>query len=343
MKLDDAKYNQFGLVADMLETCQVMEEFSCPEAEKASKRIEELKDVFFTGEGSSHIFPAKSTIFDLAKTHTDIKFATEGSYQGLARDLSDTVVLGASNSGRTKELMVLAQELAKTKRENFFSVTANPTSPLIELSSKCYVLNCGQEKAIAATKSVVEQSMVFHEIMANTAQYSKAFADFKQNKKVAAETAKQLLTMDIDPEITEALAKAPMIYFAGLNNGVAEELTLKTNEIARKKSDYLEGTYALHGIEEVMTKDDCIIFIEPFTTEFKMMKTNFEEKIGVKVIAVTSEKETPFKTIHVPTVKGYETFMSLFVGWNLLVEVGIALGVNLDKPQRARKIGNILE
>ena len=113
MKLDDAKYNQFGLVADMLETCQVMENFSCPEAAKASKKIEELKDVFFTGEGSSRIFPAKSTIFDLAKTHSDIKFATEGSYQGLVRDLSDTVVLGASNSGRTKELMVLAQELAR--------------------------------------------------------------------------------------------------------------------------------------------------------------------------------------------------------------------------------------
>ena len=27
-------------------------------------------------------------------------------------------------------------------------------------------------------------------------------------------------------------------------------------------------------------------------------------------------------------------------GWNLLVEVGMQLGINLDKPQRARKVGN---
>jgi len=34
------------------------------------------------------------------------------------------------------------------------------------------------------------------------------------------------------------------------NNGVAEELALKTNEITRKKSAFLEGTFAVHGIEE---------------------------------------------------------------------------------------------
>jgi glucosamine--fructose-6-phosphate aminotransferase (isomerizing) len=27
-------------------------------------------------------------------------------------------------------------------------------------------------------------------------------------------------------------------------------------------------------------------------------------------------------------------------GWNVLVEAGLALGVDLDKPQRARKVGN---
>jgi len=31
----------------------------------------------------------------------------------------------------------------------------------------------------------------------------------------------------------------------------------------------------------------------------------------------------------------------LLAGWNLLVHVGVALGVNLDKADRARKVGNI--
>ena len=30
-------------------------------------------------------------------------------------------------------------------------------------------------------------------------------------------------------------------------------------------------------------------------------------------------------------------------GWNVLVETGIRLGVDLDKPERARKVGNEFE
>ncbi len=33
-------------------------------------------------------------------------------------------------------------------------------------------------------------------------------------------------------------------------------------------------------------------------------------------------------------------YVYLCAGWNLLIEIGLALGINLDKPERARKIGN---
>jgi len=46
----------------------------------------------------------------------------------------------------------------------------------------------------------------------------------------------------IDPEyrpaITKIISNASMIYFAGRNNGVAEELALKTNEITRKNRHF---------------------------------------------------------------------------------------------------------
>jgi glucosamine--fructose-6-phosphate aminotransferase (isomerizing) len=32
----------------------------------------------------------------------------------------------------------------------------------------------------------------------------------------------------------------------------------------------------------------------------------------------------------------------LCAGWNLLMEIGMALEINLDKPERARKVGNEL-
>ena len=35
-----------------------------------------------------------------------------------------------------------------------------------------------------------------------------------------------------------------------------------------------------------------------------------------------------------------EPYVLMAAGWNILVEVGVKLGINLDKPVRARKVGN---
>lgn len=131
----------------------------------------------------------------------------------------------------------------------------------------------------------------------------------------------------------------PTIYFAGRNNGVAEELTLKTNEITHKKSDYLEGTYAVHGIEEIMKSEEVVVAIDPFPAEIEKFKTTLVNGVGMTVIAV-AESETPFPTIRIPKVDGYQTVLQLLAGWNILVQAGVALGINLDKAERARKIGN---
>ena len=81
-----------------------------------------------------------------------------------------------------------------------------------------------------------------------------------------------------------------MIYFSGRNNGVSEELTLKTNEITRKKSDYLEGTYAVHGIEEIMQPEEVVIVIDPFPAEMEKFKTTLVDGVGMEVIAVAEEE-----------------------------------------------------
>ena len=149
----------------------------------------------------------------------------------------------------------------------------------------------------------------------------------------------QALTLPINPEIIQLAINAPTIYFAGYNDGVAEELTLKTNEITRKKSDFLEGTYAVHGIEEVMQKEDVVFVIDPIEEEFEKFQKVLVDGVGLKVIAI-STKQTPFTTIIIPDAGEMNSHVFLSAGWNLLVEIGLALGIDLDKPERARKVGN---
>ena len=40
-------------------------------------------------------------------------------------------------------------------------------------------------------------------------------------------------------------------------------------------------------------------------------------------------------TITIPRVEGYWNILQLLAGWNVLVQVGVGLGIDLDKAERA--------
>jgi glucosamine--fructose-6-phosphate aminotransferase (isomerizing) len=197
------------------------------------------------------------------------------------------------------------------------------------------VLKCGKEGAVAATKSVVEQALFCRALV----EAIGGSETLKGRLPALADQVRTALTQSIDPEITAKLAKAGTIYFAGRNDGVAEELTLKTNEITRKRSDYLEGTYAVHGIEEIMQADDVVVWINPYPESEQKFYDVLVKGVGLSVIAV-STRPTLFPTVLIPDAGDLAGFVELAAGWNLLVEVGMSLGINVDKPQRARKVGN---
>ncbi|MCK4813322.1 MAG: sugar isomerase [Candidatus Marinimicrobia bacterium] len=331
MKLNNPKYAQYALCKEMLETIDVIRNFKTKDLSKAIESLKKTGKLFMTGEGSSRIFPAKHTINIIQKNNFPITAYTEGSRQALELKLDEFTVFGASNSGKTKEVI----SLFKTKEAaGKFALTAHSNTPLGAISDDEYILNCGKEEAVAATKSVIEQALFYHEFL-------KAMLGGTCDKtmKQLADKSREVLEMEIDPDIIDIIAKANIIYFAGRNVGVAEEATLKTNEITRKKSAYLEGTYAVHGIEEVMSEDEVVIIIDPYKEEEEKFKEVLVDGVGMHVIAV-SDHDTLFPTIKIPSMHCYDAYLQLQACWNILVEVGIACGVDLDHPTRARKVGN---
>ena len=89
-----------------------------------------------------------------------------------------------------------------------------------------------------------------------------------------------------------------------------------------------------------MNAGDAVILIDPYRSELELIKKFISDGVGAKVIAIATE-DTIFPTIKVKDVGELTTYVFLAAGWNILVEVGIALGIDLDKPERARKIGNV--
>jgi glucosamine--fructose-6-phosphate aminotransferase (isomerizing) len=333
MNLTDEKYNRYALVREMMETPDIFRNFKPSDALRFLKRIKSKKGLLLTGEGSSRIFPAKRAITALRRAGSNFPVITEGSTQAAEYPLNDYAVFAASNSGQTKEVVRLIYTLEKRNHGALFGLTANRNTKLEELSTDTHVLSCGKEDAVAATKSVMEQGLFYDALVRGL------IGQEMNNLHDVAEKIEEVLTMEIDTEIIEKIKDADVIYFAGRNNGVAEELALKTNEITRKKSAFLEGTFAVHGIEEVMDKNEVLIWIEPFPEEEEKFRDCLEKGVGMSVFAISCE-HTIFPHMRIPFGGQYAEYLKLAAGWNLLVEVGIALGIDLDKPVRARKVGN---
>lgn len=331
MNIKDPRYSQYYLVQEMMGTVDAIRKFDPSVAAPVVEAARRKCNLLLTGEGSSRIMPAKNAIRKARTWGVKEQVYTDGAIQSMEYALDGSAVVCSSNSGRTKETLLLANKLKEQGNPDSFALTANENTPLEAACSGAYVLRCGWENAVAATKSVVEQVLFEEAVIRGLAGKSMDISGL-------AEKVEEALTLPIPAEIIEWVKGAKTIYFAGMNDGVAEELTLKTNEITRRKSDFLEGTYALHGPEEVMEDGDIVFVVEPIKSEYEKYKVVFGGA-NVHVVAIAPE-QTPFTTIVVPEAGEYQQYVDLCAGWNILVEVGMSDNINLDKPNRARKVGN---
>lgn len=336
MNLTDGKYSRYKLVREMMQTPDVIRRFDPQAARAFVPALKASGRLFLTGEGSSRIFPAKRAIYDCLRKADALAVATDGATQALEYDLGAYAVFGASNSGKTKEVVRLFQRLKDSGHRSFFALTAYKDSLLDELAADSHILISGKEEAVAATKTVVEQAL-FYDCLLRSCR-GEAVSGLER----LADQMEQALSVPVDSRIVEKAKNATTVYFAGRNTGVAEELTLKTNEITRKRADFLEGTYAVHGIEEVMEAGELVVVVEPFESEEEKFRQCLIDGIGLEVVAVSS-RQTSFPTIVIPDAGEYQSYVEMAAGWNLLVEIGIGLGIDLDKPERARKVGNLYE
>ncbi len=331
----NARQTEFGLIQDMLSVPDIVRSFDCRRMADAAADIKNVGRLLLTGEGSSRIFPAKSAMMQARRAGWPLALQTEAGRQAQEYDLRDWAVFALSNSGRTAEVIGLFEKLQAAGHAQRYSLTAFADSRLESLATTGFVLSCGKEGAVAATKSVIEQALFYRALLESVADEP----TLASRLNALADQVQAALTADVDSALVERISRAGTIYWAGRNDGVAEELALKTNEITRRPADFLEGTYAVHGVEEVMNADDVVIWLDPYSDSEDKFAEVLEQGVGLSIIAVAA-RDTPFPTVRIPDAGDLAPFVHMAAGWNLLVATGLALRVDLDKPQRARKDGN---
>ena len=330
----------FETEKEMLESVDIIKRFDFDATESLAKEIG-TKRVIFTGMGSSVLFPArqaKSRAFELnINNRVEEFFASDLlSYN----DFSGTYVFLCSNSGMTKETILLLEHIKKRKAK-YVAVTAVSDSVLAKRCKEKIIMQCGFEKGIAATKSVIEQGLILDSLVLNLAKNQGKKINFGKIKRYANGASKSILwniNASAPNNMIDALAKASSIYFIGRKTGVADEITLKSHEIARKNAFFYPDTHIVHGIEESIESNPIVLF-EPskfknFINDFR----DFSKRIGSNLYGIDSKKM--IEGIEIKSTPYFENYCLLAAGWGLLRGIAKKQNINIDKPRKAVKVGN---
>lgn len=326
--------------SEMLESKQVAENFDLDLCKEIAQRIGD-SNIIFTGMGSSLIFPgkqAKNRALKLRITNKVEAYFASDLFQ--YKDLSDTYVFLCSNSGKTKEVILLLDRI-KDLGAKAIAVTAVSDSILAQRADWKIILKCGFEKGVAATKSVVEQALVYDSLIFHLAKAQRKQVDFSKLREDLNQTAQFIeenINAKVPEDLLEALVKAEHYFIAGLDNGVAEEITLKSYEIARKLAFYYPDTHIVHGPEEAIEEGVAVIFepsvFENYIGDFE----KFSGKTNVTLVGIDDKELIPGLEVKVNDI--FRNYCLLAGGWALLRNVAANLGIDIDHPLKASKVGN---
>ena len=325
---------------EMLESKVVMLNFDFNTTYNLAQKIGNSR-IIFTGMGSSLIFPGKQAKnralnFNL-KNKVEAYFASD-LFQ--FTDFSDTFVFLCSNSGKTKEVILLLDHVQKHGGK-CIGLTAVADSILAQRASEKIVLTCGFEKGVAATKSVVEQGLVYDSIIFNLAKIQGKDVDFEKLKNelnIAAEAVEKNINAQLEDRLLTAMVDAQHYFMVGLENGVAEEITLKSYEIVRKMALFFPDTHIVHGPEEGIDEGCAIVFdpasLQNYIPDFE----KFAPKTHTTLIGIGNDGLIP--GLNVELNEAFKNYCLLSGGWGLLRNVAKKLGIDIDHPVKASKVGN---
>ena len=325
---------------EMLETEKVCLDFDFGITEQLSHKIGTDR-IIFTGMGSSLIFPgkqAKNRAMKLNPSNRIESYFASDLFQ--YTDFKDTYVFLCSNSGKTKEVILLLDHV-KSLGAKCVAVTAVEDSILADRSDEKIILSCGFEQGVAATKSVVEQGLIYDSLIHHLSNNQGKKVNFSSLKEELTKTALAIrnnVNVTLDKDTLATLVESNNYFMVGLDNGVAEEITLKSYEIARKMALFYPDTHIVHGVEEAIEGNCAVIFRPSAFKEYLSDFQTFSDKTNCQLIGI--DNQGSLLGVDVDINETFSNYCLLAAGWGLLRSVGNELQLDIDHPEKASKVGN---
>lgn len=281
--------------------------------------------LLIVGEGSSRLFPA-ALACALAR-RADLRIDHLGGREASALDLARRQVLLVSNSGKTREVVDLAERMTTHPRR--LALVGQRGGRLMDVVPVSKALLDAPETTVAATVSVFAQALAIGHAVAEAGGLEIPLAALR----TAVERA---FAAPLPPKGAQ-LGRVRRVWWSGPESGCASELALKTMETAGCLGAHLPGSMVLHGIEEVLDPGDLVVLLDPDARDLAAI----HQRIGATGAQIL--RVGPGGDIDLPgaaELGEWAAFPQLVAGWRLLAATAQALGRDPDKPKRARKVGN---
>jgi glucosamine--fructose-6-phosphate aminotransferase (isomerizing) len=168
-------------------------------------------------------------------------------YYGATFDLTGSVVVALSQSGRTPDVV---EYVNRTRKRGAFTVaiTNEPESQLAEAAEATIPLSAGPERAVAASKTYINQLAALALLAAGVSGRGEEFAGGLQSvAELMAEALGPLERAVSAPAVAFTYVGRMYVIGRGLEFATAREVALKLTETCRMAAEPLTATDLAHG------------------------------------------------------------------------------------------------
>jgi len=222
--------------------------------------LRKSEKIFFVGCGSSY-HACLTGAYYFNKIAQRCIFTAFGSelIENYAKVIDKkTTIVFVSQSGETKDILT-AVKFAKKKGAKILSILNVIGSTLMYESDVYLTLNCGYEVAVPATKTFLNQLILFLYLALKMA--GKKTDKLEKIPQILAKILKE--TNQSAKRIAEKLVKKLDMYYLGygVTHGVALEGALKLKEITYTHAEGILSSEFKHGPLSAVYKDYPVVFI----------------------------------------------------------------------------------
>ena len=257
--------------------------------------------------------------------------------------LADALVIGISQSGQSPDIVAVIEN-AKKQGQTTLCITNIPDSPLGNAADFVIPLHCGDEKAVAATKTYTASLTalaMFSIAMSNDSRREKALAALPP---MLEETIKAAMETNVNTCRYRYIEHCVVIG-RGFNYATAFEVALKIKELTRVVSVPYSSADFKHGPIAAVQPGFPVVMIAPSGEMYNQMKefSNKMHELEAEIISISDQKEITEGSnlgFRIPT--GIPEWMSpiacIIPGQLFARQLAFEKGLNIDKPVGLSKV-----